>query len=95
MNHKTRTWRPGLSGNGYRIEISGARKLYQNIRAGTFSISMHDVWIPGIYADRETAIAAFDVANGKLARIQEKINEREPDYDKRVITMADLAADAP
>ena len=55
---------------------------------GDFSISEHGTWITGIYADLETAIAAFGVRDELLHQLQATANGR----GDHVITAADLAA---
>lgn len=81
-----------VNGDGHTIEYCGTRRLWYNKTSGSYSISENEVWIPGSYADRETALAAFEYDDLVLLAAQNAVNEREPDFDKRVITMADLIA---
>lgn len=67
------------------------RVLFRDRRTGRYQISENDVWIPGIYADRATALAAFDFADLTLARLQDEVCERVADFGGRFITMEDLS----
>jgi len=47
-------------------------------------------WLPGSYDSREAAEYAFGFPYTTLYRLQEEINSKELDLNKRVITMDDL-----
>ena len=58
----------------------------------------HECWlasssqscIPGSYATEEAAIYAFQLPDAELARLQDEVNAREEDPEKRVITLGML-----
>lgn len=55
-------------------------------KAGTFVISSHEIWLPGSYADRRTAMYAFRFSNDILWNLQEKLNKEILDPKERNIT---------
>lgn len=65
------------------------RKIYVH-HDNRCSISERDVWLPGTYADVETAKVAFEFGNAELQALQDAVNEREPDYSKRYLTLETL-----
>ncbi len=56
---------------------------------GTWSISEDGVWLPGLYASRDAAVAAFDHPVAWLAGLVDQIG-RDPDPGRRTITVAML-----
>ncbi len=58
---------------------------------GTWSISADGVWLPGLYASRDAAIAAFDHPTAWLAGLVDQIS-RDPDPGRRTITVEMLTA---
>jgi hypothetical protein len=57
-----------------------------------YAISSHEVWLPGSYATEQAAKYAFRFDNAILQRLQDEVNNREPDISKRVITFEMLRA---
>lgn len=55
---------------------------------GTFTISSHGMWLPGIYASKRAARYAFRFSSLALNELQDRINHS--DRGNRVITMDDL-----
>jgi hypothetical protein len=51
-----------------------------------FVISSRQMAIPGCYDTERTAKYAFRFPNAELQRIQDKVNDSEPDHEKRVIS---------
>lgn len=52
-----------------------------------YQISSRGVWIPGIYENERTARYAYQFPDDQLQRLQDAVNEREPDWRNRFITM--------
>jgi len=52
----------------------------------TFAIASGGVWRPGCYNSERAARYAFRFPDGALRRLQDQVNEREPDHERRVIT---------
>lgn len=51
---------------------AGARRAYPG-EDGAFSISEHECWIPGVYADFDAALVAFEVDDGTLISLRDAI----------------------
>ena len=60
---------------------------------GTFVISSGGCWLPGIYADQETANYAFQFSDAQLSALNNHICHFE--RENRAITMDDLRAARP
>lgn len=58
---------------------------------GTYTISSHQTCVPGCYADKKTARAAFQLPDEVLQALQDKVNAENPNFADRVITSAMLA----
>ena len=43
---------------------------------GSFVISSHKVWVPGVYKDKKAARYAFQFMDGELQELQDKITPR-------------------
>lgn len=71
------------------VERKGHKSMHRT-DTGHYVIADWDVWLPGIFADRATAIAAFRYDERTLQSVQDAINDREPDFTRRVISTADL-----
>lgn len=54
---------------------------------GGFTISSHDIWLPGVYEDERTARYAFRLPEDVLQGLQDQANAR----GGGVITWGDLA----
>lgn len=52
----------------------------------TFAIASSGVWRPGCYDSERAARYAFRFPDEALRSLQDQVNEREPDHEKRVIT---------
>ncbi|MCW1844201.1 hypothetical protein [Prosthecomicrobium hirschii] len=81
-------WKPCLVAPG-TVERKGRKAIYRT-DTGHYVIADGDVWLPGIFADRATAIAAFRYDARTLQSVQDAMNDREPDFTRRVISTADL-----
>lgn len=57
-----------------------------------FVISSDQVAIPGCYDSERAARYAFRFPNAELQRLQDTINDAEPDHEKRVISFEALQA---
>lgn len=57
-----------------------------------YAISKDQVAIPGCYDSERAAKYAFRFSNKELQTLQDEVNDREPDYEKRVITFEMLQA---
>lgn len=68
------------------------RKSIHRTDTGHYVIADADVWLPGIFADRATAITGLGYSIDVLSELQKAANERGRDFYERVITAADLAA---
>lgn len=53
---------------------------------GSYVVSSHRVWVPGIYDTERTARYALRFNDWDLQLLQDKINAGETDWRKRVIT---------
>ena len=60
------------------------------VKEGTYVIGSGGVWLPGIYESERAARYAFRFPDDQLRKLQDKINEKEPIEDKRVIAFAML-----
>lgn len=60
------------------------RRIYA-VECG-FVIAEGGSWIPGCYADLDTAKAAFDLDDAVLAALQAEVNRSEVDPARRIIT---------
>lgn len=72
----------------FPIELSGGRRLWPDPEAGTYQISDGGGWLPGIYADEDTARRAFEVGFDELQTLSDRICRI--DGENRAITVADL-----
>lgn len=52
----------------------------------SFVISSRQVWLPGSYADKRAANYAFRFPDEVLQRLQDEVNAKESDPNRRVIT---------
>jgi hypothetical protein len=77
---------PGWQYAGIRSDACKGRKKIFKLDDGRCSISWHDCWMPGSYADEQAAEYAFKVDEGHLIRLQNEKN----DGDGTPITLADL-----
>lgn len=57
-----------------------------------FVISSRQVAIPGCYDSERAARYAFRFPDAELQRLQDAINDAEPDHEKRVISFEALQA---
>lgn len=55
---------------------------------GTFQISSHDMWLPGIYASEQAARYAFRFGSSDLSQLSERVCSFH--REDRAITMDDL-----
>lgn len=67
------------------------RRVYRQAD-GRYVISESSVWLPGVYADEQTAQRAFDLPYRTLHELQERVNATQTDYADRFITMEMLEA---
>jgi hypothetical protein len=51
-----------------------------------FAISSHGVWLPGCYDSERAAKYAFRFPDEELQKLQNDVNDREPDISKRMIS---------
>lgn len=73
--------------------VRGERKVWPPADGATgYGISSHGCWMPGIYEDERTAWYAFEFGDEVLADLQDLVNAKEPDVEKRLITYAMLEA---
>lgn len=85
----TSEWQPMALARG--LIGPNDRKIYVH-HDGRCSISEHDVWVPGVYADVETAKVAFGFEDAQLQALQDAVNEREKDDGRRYLTLDALNA---
>lgn len=64
------------------------RKVYN-----AFVISSGGMWLPGCYTTERAARYALRFPNETLQKLQDRANDRNADFDKRVITFEDLQAE--
>lgn len=62
----------------------GTRRVYAV--GNGFVISEGGCWLPGVFADRPAAMAAFDLDDSVLLAVRDRVNASEVDPDRRVIT---------
>lgn len=53
---------------------------------GNFVVSSGGVWLPGVYEDERAANYAYRFSSEDLHKLQDEVNEKEPDHEKRFIT---------
>lgn len=56
----------------------------------SYCISSKEVWLPGVYESKRAARYAFRFPDEELHKLQEGINDREPDIKDRYIKFSDL-----
>jgi len=57
-----------------------------------FVISSGGLWLPGCYDSERAAKYAFKFSEEDLQALQNEVNAKEPDFEKRVITFEMLQA---
>jgi hypothetical protein len=57
---------------------------------GQYVIGSGGLWLPGVYEDERTAKYAFRFPNADLRQLQDRVNAKERDEEKRVITFVML-----
>jgi hypothetical protein len=67
-----------------------ALRLYQTGTDGSWSVSDHEMWLPGLYDAQDTAIQAAALPDATLLRLEPICRV---DGENRPITMADLLAE--
>lgn len=63
----------------------GGELVIHKINNG-FAISSGNVWLPGCYDSERAAKYAFRFLDEELQQLQNKVNTREPDVSKRMIS---------
>lgn len=58
----------------------------------TFAIASCGVWRPGCYNSERAARYAFRFPDAALRRLQDRVNDAEPDHERRVISFEMLQA---
>jgi hypothetical protein len=71
------------------IVFGEAIKAVYELTDGHFMVSANQIWLPGAYADRRTAEAAFEFTAAALAKLQAEKNQ-ENGAAGGIITFADL-----
>jgi hypothetical protein len=71
------------------IVFGEAIKAVYELTDGHFMVSANQIWLPGVYADRRTAEAAFEFTAAALAKLQAEKNQ-ENGAAGGIITFADL-----
>lgn len=66
--------------------MSGQIVVYWHLD-GHFTVSEDGVWLPGIYETEQAARYAVGLSDEVLKRLQRAVNEREPDFAKRYLTL--------
>lgn len=64
--------------------------MITKVSEGHYVISSDQVAIPGVYASTRAAIYAYRFGDTDLQVLQDEINGRESDFEKRVITFENL-----
>lgn len=57
---------------------------------GCYAIAAYGTWRPGVYESERTARYAFRFSDDQLRQLQNEVNAKETDHNKRVITFAML-----